>query len=104
MYCSRACGDAARKLSGRTRDGHLRRKYGITQADYDRMLAEQGGGCRICGRTAEQQTRYSAWLHIDHCHETGRIRGLLCDQHNLLLGRFDHDPALLRRAADYLDR
>ena len=66
------------------------------------MLTAQSGGCAICGRKPEQQKRYQT-LHVDHCHETGKVRGLLCDQHNLLLGQFNDDPKLLRRAADYLD-
>jgi len=103
IYCSRECGELARRESGQVRAGHLRRKFGITQADYDVMLATQGGGCAICGKSAEEQVRYSRYLHIDHCHDTGKVRGLLCDQHNLLLGRFNDDPKLLRRAADYLD-
>lgn len=103
-YCSRRCGELARKESGRQRESHLTRKFGITQADYDRMLGEQGGGCWICGAGPEQQSRYPTYLRVDHCHETGRVRGLLCEKHNLLLGRWDHDPVLLRRAADYLEK
>lgn len=102
-YCSRECKEAAARESGQTRERHLLRKYGITIADYEAMLHAQGGGCAICGRRPEEQKRYPTFLHVDHCHDTGRVRGLLCDQHNLLLGRFDHDPALLRRAADYLE-
>ena len=101
-YCSRACGQEARRTSGRQRNGHLLRKYGITLVEYEAMLTAQSGGCAICGRKPEQQTRYQN-LHVDHCHDTGKVRGLLCDQHNLLLGRFNDDPKLLRRAADYLD-
>lgn len=94
----------ARRESGQTRDAHLMRKFGITQTDYDRMLTEQGGGCALCGcRAEEQKGRYQTYLHVDHCHATGRVRGLLCDEHNMLLGRFDDNPALLRRAAEYLE-
>ena len=102
-FCSRACSQGNRKTSGREREGHLQRKYGISIADYDRMLEQQSGGCAICGRQPDEQRRYPKYLHVDHCHKTGRIRGLLCDQHNLLLGRFGHNAALLRRAADYLE-
>lgn len=102
-YCSRACNQENRKQTGRGRRDHLLRKFGISPDDYDRMLAEQGGGCALCGKRAEDQTRYSTYLHIDHDHVTGRIRGLLCDQHNLLLGRFNDDPQILRKAAAYLD-
>lgn len=81
----------------------MRRKYGIGHADYDRMLKAQGGGCALCGKRPEEQARYSKYLHVDHNHDTGEVRGLLCDQHNLLLGRFNDDPVLLRRAVDYLE-
>lgn len=102
-FCSAECKSLDRKESGAARESHLMRKFGITGADYDAMLAAQGGTCALCDRTAADQKRYTAFLHVDHCHDTGRVRGLLCDQHNLLLGRFNDDPALLRRAAEYLE-
>lgn len=102
-YCSRECGEDYRNKTGHQRDRHLRRKYGISLEDYDRMLAAQAGGCAICGKRPDEQQRYDRYLHVDHNHETGEVRGLLCDQHNLLLGRFNDDPNLIRRAADYLD-
>lgn len=68
------------------------------------MLAAQGGGCAICGVVpSEQKAKYRSFLHVDHCHVTGRVRGLLCGEHNLLLGRFNDNPALLRLAAAYLE-
>lgn len=105
FYCSQKCKEAERKESGQGREQHLLRKYGISAADYDRMLADQGGGCALCGVTPDELTsgRYRTFLHVDHCHETGRVRGLLCPDHNLLLGKWQHDPALLRRAAEYLE-
>jgi Recombination endonuclease VII len=104
-YCSQACKEAGFKASGQRREGHLRRRYGITQADYDAKLAEQGGGCALCGVRPEElaKGRYRTWLHVDHDHESGRVRGLLCPDHNLLLGRWGDDPAMLRRAADYIE-
>ena len=105
MYCSAACKAAQRKGSGDERNQHLVRKYGITQADYDAMLAAQGGTCALCDVTPEtQRARYTQYFHVDHCHDTGRVRGLLCGEHNLMLGRFGDDPAQLRAAADYLER
>jgi hypothetical protein len=102
--CSRECKEERRRKSGAERQKHLRRKYGITIADYDAMLAKQGGGCALCGvKPEDQAAKYNTYLHVDHCHATGRVRGLLCGPHNLLLGRFGDDPAQLRRAADYLD-
>jgi hypothetical protein len=104
-YCSRSCKDKEHTASGRERDAHLRRKYGIGAADYDRLLAEQGGGCALCGRKPEELTagRYRKHLHVDHCHDTGRVRGLLCPEHNLLLGRFGDSPEMFRRVLAYLE-
>jgi hypothetical protein len=82
------------------RDGHLRRKFGITVDDYDQMLAAQEGVCAICGR--EPNPNIS--LHVDHDHDTGAIRGLTCFRCNQAMGAFGEDASLLRAAATYLDR
>lgn len=104
VYCSRECLQIARKTSGREREAYLQRTYGIGLADYERMLASQGGGCALCGVRPEELTsgRFRTYLHVDHDAVTGRVRGLLCPDHNLLIGRWNHDPALLERAAAYL--
>ena len=103
-FCSRACIEAERTASGRGRDRHLQRKYGITLAQYEEMLAAQGGGCALCGKRPDEQGRYTRYLHVDHCHATGKVRGLLCDRHNLMLGQWGDTPDLLRKAIDYLTR
>lgn len=104
-FCSKPCQQEDRISSGRQREAYLRRTYGIGIADYERMLAEQGGGCALCGVKPEELTigRFRTYLHVDHDAVTGRVRGLLCPDHNLLIGRWNHDPALLRRAAAYLE-
>jgi len=104
-FCSFVCGDRFRKESGQTRDRHLRRKYGITARDYDRLLAEQGGGCALCGVKPEELTagRYRTYLHVDHDHETNDVRGLLCPEHNLLLGRFGDSVEMFRKVVEYLE-
>lgn len=84
----------------RARDGHLRRKHGITLADFDRMLDEQHGVCAICGRLPREDISF----HVDHDHETGRIRGLLCFKCNNALGDFEDQPEWLDQAAAYLTR
>ena len=61
------------------------------------MLAEQEGGCAICGEPPKTSA-----LHVDHCHDTGRVRGLLCFRCNSALGNFREDPAILTAALDYL--
>lgn len=65
------------------------------------MAAAQGGVCAICGNGAED-TQHGL-LHVDHCHDKGHVRGLLCSPCNLALGLFRDNPALLRRAAEYLE-
>lgn len=79
------------------RRSHLKRKYGMTPEQYDEMLAAQGGGCAICGRPPKKIS-----LHVDHDHETGAIRRLLCFLCNNLLGDAGDDPGLLEKAAAYL--
>jgi hypothetical protein len=79
------------------REGHLQRTFGISQADYDAMLAAQGGGCAICGKRPGKTA-----LHVDHDHETGLVRGLLCVGCNNALGQFRDDLELLARASTYL--
>lgn len=87
------------------RFGSQLKKYKITQADYDAMLLEQDGLCAICQRP-ETETRKGTLkrLAIDHCHVTGRVRGLLCSSCNHAIGKLKDDPALVRRALEYLER
>lgn len=77
------------------RDRAIQRKYGITSADYDAMAAAQGGNCACCGESAK--------LVIDHCHKSGKVRALLCDRCNRLLGVADDQPDLLRAALAFLE-
>jgi hypothetical protein len=81
------------------RAGHLRRRFGISPADYEAMLEAQGGGCAVCGRPP----REGSSLHVDHDHATGEVRGLLCFRCNGGLGQFGDDPERLRIAMDYLN-
>jgi recombination endonuclease VII/cytochrome c554/c'-like protein len=80
------------------RDAYLRRTFGISNDDYDEFLRRQGGGCAVCGRPPGKSS-----LHIDHDHDSGQIRGLLCVGCNNALGQFQDSADLLARAADYLD-
>lgn len=83
----------------RSRRHRLRTAYGITLDQYAAMLVEQRGGCAICRQTCPTGQH----LAVDHDHKTGAVRGLLCFGHNTGMGKFNDDPELLRRAADYLE-
>jgi len=76
---------------------HIWTKYGITSADYERMLAEQSGLCKIC------EDVMSPLPHIDHDHTTGKVRGLLCARCNRGIGQFRDAPKLLLAAVAYLE-
>lgn len=75
------------------------RRYGLTEESYQALFAAQGGHCGICD-SAEWGVKGP---QIDHCHETGEVRWLLCALCNSGLGMFRHDPTLLRQAADRLE-
>lgn len=81
----------------------LRRKYSMTPADYDRMLAEQGGVCWICREPERRRDRAGRpmLLVVDHDHVTGRVRGLLCARCNSVLGWIE-SPGKLDAALAYL--
>lgn len=83
---------------------NLKRYYGLTREQYDALLAEQGGGCAVCGKTVDIMDGEEQMLAVDHCHETGEVRGLMCRNHNVGLGLFNDDPAMLRKMADYIER
>jgi hypothetical protein len=85
----------------KARAQHLKRKYGITEEDYQSVLVSQGGVCAICG---ELELSKTGRLHIDHNHDTGKVRGLLCGQCNKGIGLFKDTPDLLLSAAKYLKR
>jgi hypothetical protein len=79
---------------------------GITHAEFDRMLAEQHGVCAICGQTETiSHTRAGTIkaLAVDHDHQTGRIRGLLCHRCNVAIGLLREDRDLFAAAVAYLD-
>lgn len=97
-------GTCRRCLSELRAENDIVRRFGITLAEFDVILEEQGGGCGICGATeGMQRAGKTLRLCVDHCHKTNRIRGILCNSCNNGIGRFKDDPTLLRAAADYLE-
>lgn len=91
-------------IAWRQKIARLRLKYGLSLEGYSNLMKVQEGRCAICQRTPEEaHPKLPRWLAVDHCHETGRIRGLLCTDCNTSIGKFNDDPARLRRAAEYLE-
>ncbi|MFJ2718351.1 endonuclease VII domain-containing protein [Streptomyces sp. NPDC087437] len=84
---------ACRAVKGRAQ--HLKRQYGITEAERDEMCASQMGLCVICLKAPA--------VHVDHCHNTGKVRGVLCFNCNSAIGKLGDDPDAVRRAAAYLE-
>ncbi|WP_424214589.1 endonuclease VII domain-containing protein [Streptomyces sp. BI20] len=77
------------------RAGHLKRTYGLTEAEREAMVFAQGGVCAICQDAPPE--------HVDHDHRTGKVRGVLCFSCNAALGQFKDRPDVVRRAAAYLE-
>lgn len=78
---------------------HYKTRYGIDIQQVEEMRRKQKNCCAVCGRRKGKRH-----LHLDHCHQTGKIRGLLCHNCNRGLGYFGDQPALLVKAAHYLRR
>ena len=88
------------KIAAFNRKFWLKKRYGITQEQYEAILAAQGGGCAICGTKDPGKGRKN--FCVDHDHKTGKVRGLLCAKHNKMLGLAGDDVELLERSIDYL--
>lgn len=111
-YCSEECRPTAADYMRRyyatengkarvdeaSRRSRFRTLYGVTPEWYDATLEAQGGVCAICAGTNEDERA----LAVDHCHETGEARALLCATCNSGIGMLKDDPAVLRAAAEYL--
>lgn len=94
VYCGQRCRrKRANKAHGRR--AHLRRQYGITLEEFDRMVLDQEGRCAVCAEPTPD-------LVVDHCHVTGVVRGLLCNSCNFGLGAFKDRPERFEAAIVYL--
>ena len=88
----------------RERARHLMREYGITLAEYNAMLVQQGSVCAICKQPETQErngVKYS--LAVDHCHKTGKVRGLLCFKCNSAIGSFEKRNVPISNIERYLE-
>ena len=95
--CKKLAKEYREKNPKKRRDAAMQKMYGVSPADYARLMKKQNNACAIC------RFGFSSTPHIDHCHATNTPRGLLCSQCNLGLGKFRDSPDCLRRAAEYLE-
>lgn len=89
--------------SRRSRKSRLKTQYNLTEDEYQKMLSEQDFRCAICGSRSGRR-KSSHPLLVDHDHETGEVRGLLCQPCNSALGMFEDDTDRMLKAIDYLRR
>jgi hypothetical protein len=92
--------DAAARIRHKEaiRYSRIKKEYGLSKHAHADLVGAQGGGCAICGH----QPTDSFKLHVDHCHSTGRVRGLLCSKCNQAIGLFNESPEIMRAALRYL--
>lgn len=88
---------ASLKISSRNK--HLKSKYGMSTEDYEDLLFLQHGMCAICGSPPAKDKK----LHVDHDHETGVVRGLLCHACNWYLGKIEADLGIVDRIGTYVE-
>jgi hypothetical protein len=85
------------------RNSRLKRDYGITSEDFSQMLGAQMALCKACRAPMSMGSRDGTACHVDHCHTTGKVRGLLCHRCNVTLGHANEDAARLRGLATYIE-
>lgn len=88
------------RVSGYAKNYRLKRNYSISTGQYEEMLKEQLGGCAICETTISYGSKS---LAVDHCHQTGKVRGLLCTACNTALGLLKEDMELFKKSIQYLE-
>lgn len=89
----------------RVRGHDLKKRFGISVEDYQRMLDEQQGVCKICEQPEvklDHRTKLPRRLAVDHCHKTGRVRALLCSDCNTAIGLLKEDVELMKKAIEYV--
>ena len=92
------------RISQRARN--LKHRFGITLEEYAALFKKQGNRCAICAAVSNKTAGSGTYWNfsVDHCHVSGKIRGILCNRCNRSIGLFEDDATLLREAAKYLDR
>lgn len=85
------------------KEWHLKKNYSMTMDDFDKKMAEQSNTCEICNRPFDFDTT-SVFPHVDHNHLTGKVRGIICNPCNSILGLAKEKIETLVNAASYLEK
>jgi hypothetical protein len=101
LVCSERKRNYTKKHPDETKSYFLTKNYGITLGKYNLMLFTQNGLCAICRNLSKDKRK--KYLCVDHDHQTGKNRGLLCSKCNIGVGQFNDSAENLRRAAEYLE-
>lgn len=106
-FCSNECYKNYRKSNSKDKKYlnkiHQKKyKYGITEEEYLQMFLNQKNSCKICQTPFSDESRYTLAV-VDHCHETGKVRGLLCQRCNRALGGFKDSLEILKNCISYLE-
>lgn len=84
----------------RKRKEHRLKKYGITIEEFETILASQGNSCAICGHSDTSDKNF--FPVVDHCHDTGNVRGILCMNCNMGIGKLKDSPEIIKSALRYI--
>lgn len=84
------------------RELHLKQRYGLTVQQWNELFASQGMSCACC-RTTQPRQKRAPWV-VDHCHDTGVVRGILCNSCNRVIGWLGDDHAKAKAVAKYIER
>jgi len=90
------CYDCTRRKKIYSQERMLKNVYGLSLDEYNHMLINQDSSCAIC-------SRHDIQLYVDHCHSSGKVRGLLCQHCNSGIGFLKDDPEIIRAALQYLN-
>lgn len=95
-YCHE---ESLKKRKPKAKYSRIKREYGLTENEYNELLEKQEWKCKIC----EKHESIKFKLHVDHCHDSGKVRGLLCNRCNQGIGLLKHSKTILENAIKYLD-
>lgn len=100
LSCKKGAHDPVRK-----RIADIKRNYGLAPHEYEELLCMCDAKCMVCGMSArEHKATTGTFLCVDHDHETGKVRGLLCRECNAAIGKLQEDPELVLKAYHYLTK